>query len=120
MKKFLASSVAALGVAATVLATATPAEAARRHYRHHHRGGGDTAAAVVLGGIAGLAIGSALSSSGRSGRGYVSSGYYYDGPRDYYYDDYRPRYRSRTCISRERVWDPYIERRVVIERRYPC
>ena len=132
MRKFLTSALAAVTFAGAVAATATPAAAdSYRYYRHHHHGG-DTAAAAIVAGVAGLALGSALSSSGggyRSGgyyresyprsyydRGYYSRGYYDD---DYVYD-YGYSRRPRVCINRERVWDPYIGRNVVIERRYPC
>ena len=46
---------------------------------------------------------------------YYRGGYYRDG----YYDRGR-RYAYRTCITRDRVYDPYIGRRVTIERRYAC
>lgn len=134
MRKILTTALAAVTAAGAVLATAAPAEAQRyRHYRHH-RDNDDAVAAAVLGGVAGLALGAALSNGGGNRSRTYSSGYYsydprYDsyGRRGYYrdggyygrpyaYDD-RP---YRTCISRERVWDPYIERRVTIERRYAC
>jgi len=133
MRKILTTALAAVTAAGAVLATAAPAEAQRyRHYRHH-RDNDDAVAAAVLGGVAGLALGAALSNGGSRSRTYSSGyysydprydsysrrGYYRDGGyygRPYAYDD-RP---YRTCISRERVWDPYIERRVTIERRYAC
>ena len=125
---------AAVLAAGAVLATAGPASAERyRHYRHHHRGGdNDEVAAAIIGGVAGLALGAALSSGSRRDRGY----YYYDNgyrynPRydsyyrggyygDYGYYDRGRRYAYRTCITRDRVYDPYIGRRVTIERRYAC
>jgi len=131
MRKFLTSAMAAVVAAGAVLATAGPANAERRHYRHHHGGGGDEVAAAILGGVAGLALGAALSSGSRRDRGYYyNNGYSYDpryerysggyyGHDDRYYDrPYRSRYR--TCITRDRVYDPYIGRRVTIERRYAC
>jgi hypothetical protein len=131
MRKILTSALAAVTFGGAVAATAVPAEArdyyGHTYYRHHHSG--DTAAVAVAAGIAGLAIGSALSSSGGSRRGGYSSsysyrnGYSYDPRYDYYDGDYYDRgyYRpDRICISRERVWDPYIGRHVSIERRYPC
>jgi hypothetical protein len=130
MRKFMASALAAVTAAGAIAATATPAAAAPHYYyRHHdrHHGHGDAAAAAVVAGIAGLAIGAALSDGdhdrGRSysSRGYYDRGYYsgygYDPRYDSYYDYRRP---YRMCTMRERVWDPYIERRVTIERRYPC
>jgi len=108
--------------AATLVATAAPADAQRyrdRYHRHHDRTG-----TAIVAGVAGLAIGAALASSSRDryyDRGYYDRDYYYDGPRyryrtRYYYD--RPYYRGyrgyrghRDCYTR-RVWDPYIGRRV--------
>ena len=137
MRKILASTLAAVTAAGAVAATPGPADA-RTHsypsYSHHHDGGAAAAAAIIAG-VAGLAIGSALSSSGSHSRNsYYRNGYYYDpryesyggsyyGDRSYYDSygygyGYAPRYR--TCIRRERVWDPYIGERVTIERRYRC
>jgi len=136
MRKIITSAMAAVVAAGAVLATAGPANAEHRRYRHHRGGGDDEVAAAILGGVAGLALGAALSSGSRRDRGgYYSNGYSYDPRyerysggyyRDYdryaydgYYDrPYRPRYR--TCITRERVYDPYIGRHVTIERRYAC
>jgi hypothetical protein len=135
MRKFLTSAIAAVTAAGAVAAVAAPAEARdyyRRgggyHYRHH--GGSNDAAVAAVAGIAGLAIGAAIAGNGstRGGRGYSSNtyvynnGYAYDPRYDSYAGDYydRPVYRDRVCISRERVWDPYIGRHVRIERRYPC
>ena len=132
MRKFLTTALAAITFVGAVAATAAPAEARdypRSYYRHHHRGGNDVAVAAFAG-IAGLALGAALSDSGRRGsRGYSSSysysnGYGYDPRYDSYNGDYYGRgyydVPDRVCISRERVWDPYIGRYVRIERRYPC
>ena len=95
---------------------------------------GDAVASAAVAGIAGLALGAALSShDGRSsgyyssGRGYYRDGYYSGYSYDPRYDSYsggyysRPYYpRERVCITQERVWDPYIGRHVYVERRYPC
>ena len=132
MRKLITSAMAAVVTAGAVLAAAGPANADRRHYRHR-RDNDDAVAAAVLGGVAGLALGAALSNGSR-GRGYYDNGYrydprydgYYRGGRSYYgrggYGGYgyydRPRYR--TCVTRDRVWDPYIGRRVTIERSYAC
>lgn len=135
MRKFLTTAIAALTFGGAVAATAAPAQA-HDYYRHdgyyRHHSGSDKAAVAVAAGIAGLALGAALSDGGsRRSRGYSSysygyrsNGYAYDPRYDDYYGDYygrgyydRP---DRICISRERVWDPYIGRRVTIERRYPC
>ena len=108
-------------VAATIAASATPAEAQRyRRHHHHHNNSG----AVIGAGIIGLGIGAAIASSGRNGyggyyrygrgydpyyydsyygRGYYGNGYY---NRGYYGDRYRYR-----CVTR-RVWDPYWRRYV--------
>jgi hypothetical protein len=129
MRKILTSAMAGVLAAGAVLATAAPAAADGRHryygHRHHRGGGDDEVAAAILGGVAGLALGAALSSGNRS-RGYYESGYYDRAPRyrynprydSYYGDGYRGGYR--TCITRDRVYDPYIGRRVTIERRYAC
>ncbi|TAJ74789.1 MAG: hypothetical protein EPO51_01650 [Phenylobacterium sp.] len=134
MRKALTTTLAAVTAVGAVLATAAPAEAQRYRYydrHHHHGGGGDATAAAIIGGVAGLALGAAIAGNndGRRDRGYYSSGYAYDPRydsyrggyyRDSYYREYRPRYAYRTCISRDRVYDPYIGRRVTIERRYAC
>ncbi|MBL8774207.1 MAG: hypothetical protein JNK30_22655 [Phenylobacterium sp.] len=126
MRKYVVSALAAIMAAGPVLAVAGPADAGdRRHYyRHHHRGGGGNDVAVAaIAGIAGLALGAALSDNDRrSPRTYsrsYSSGYRYDPYYDSYYGGYYPRDR-RICVTRERVWDPYIGRHVKIQREYPC
>jgi len=138
MRKFLTTALAAITFGGAVAAAAVPAEAQSRYYRnggsyHHHHSGNDAAVAAVAG-IAGLALGAAITSSNRN-RGYASgyaSGGYASYNNGYYNNGYRydPRYESysgdyyarpdRICISRERVWDPYIGRHVTIERQYPC
>ena len=143
MRKIIATALASLTAAGAVLATAAPAQADDyRHYRHHKRdGGGDAAAAAIVGGIAGLAIGAAIAGSGKHDRGYDDDAYRYNRSGygsygyDYRYDrpyarsysygygdtyGYYSRPRYRTCISRDRVWDPYIGLNVVIERSYAC
>jgi hypothetical protein len=117
---------------ATMLTAAAPAEAQWRRY--HRDRGGDAAAAAIIGGVAGLAIGSAIANDryrdrsydrGYYNRGYYDGGYYnggYYGPRNYYAG---PRYRGGwdrgyygprrgafrgSCVRR--VYDPYIGRRV--------
>ena len=67
----------------------------------------------------------AVADNDRGGRYY---GRYYDSyPRGYSYNPRYDRYYGgygyggyRLCTTRDRVWDPYINRRVTIERRYPC
>lgn len=131
IRKFIASALAAVTAAGAVLATAGPANAER--YRHH-RDNDDEVAAAILGGVAGLALGAALSSGSRRDRGdYYYNGYSYDPRHDRYRGGYYrsgapygrahgyyDRRRARTCVTRDRVYDPYIGRRVTIERRYRC
>ena len=94
----------------------------------------------------GLALGAAIAGSSKNrgydngyyGDGYYNNGYYnggsyYRGGSRDYGDGYYGRgysyarpyaygygYAPRTCVSRDRVYDPYIGRRVTIERRYAC
>jgi hypothetical protein len=119
MRKFLTTALAAATAAGAIAATAAPAEARPHHYYRHHHGGGDAVAAAAVAGIAGLALGAALSDhDGRSHYSY-STGYRYDPRYDSYYGrSYYP--RERVCITQDRVWDPYIGRHVYVERRYPC
>lgn len=145
MRKTLTTALAAVTATVGILATAAPAQAEHRRdgYYGHRRGNSDKTATAVAAGIAGLALGAALSSRS-SGRGGYSSGYYssyndrypsyssgygYDPRYDGYSGDYGQSYgsaygraydRDRTCITREKVYDPYIGRRVTIERRYAC
>lgn len=136
MRKLATSALAAITAAGAVLA-AQPAQADR--WRHHRDNDNDEVAAAIVGGIAGLAIGAAL--AGRDDRDryddryerYDGYGRYGDSHRyRYRYDPYTDGYSNRpysrrdrydygrTCISRDRVYDPYIGRRVTIERRYRC
>ncbi len=135
MRKLAKSALVAIAAAGTVLA-AQPAQADR--WRHHRDNDNDEVAAAIVGGIAGLAIGAAL--AGRNDRDRYDERYdHYDRydrssryNRDRYrysYDPYRDSYSGapygrsygyRTCLRRERVYDPYIGRRVTIERRYRC
>jgi hypothetical protein len=111
MRKLATSALAAITAAGAVLA-AQPAQADR--WRHHRDNDNDEVAAAIVGGIAGLAIGAAL--AGRGDRDHPYTDGYSSRPysrRERYDDD-------RTCISRDRVYDPYIGRRVTIERRYRC
>lgn len=137
MRKILASALAAVTFGGALAATAGPAQAEHYYYGHRHHDGSDRAAVAVAAGIAGLALGAALSSRGsdrddryydRPYRGsyYYRNGYAYDGydrggyyNRPYAYDDGYS-YRPNVCVTRDRVWDPYIGRPVYIERRYAC
>jgi hypothetical protein len=142
MRKLLTSALAAVTAAAAVAAVATPAQAER--YRYRHRDNNDAAAAAVVGGIVGLALGAAIAGSNKDRRyddgyyrrGYYDNGYYRGGGGYGYRDDgyyrgysgysgysgraYAYDYGPRVCVSRERVYDPYYGRRVMIERRYAC
>ena len=135
MRKILASALAALTFGGAVAATASPAQAEhygyyRPYYYGHRHHDSDDAAIAVAAGVAGLALGAALSSGDRGGRyyrSYPSRSYYYDRGYGYYGGGYYDRpygygydYGPRVCISRDRVWDPYIGRDVMIERRYAC
>lgn len=100
-----------LATVGTLLAFAAPAEA-QRYNRHRDR---DRTGEAVVAGIAGIAIGAALSQDRRydyDRRYYRSRGYY---PRDgYYYRDYSRRYRNWNRCSTRRVYDPYLGRRVTV------
>ena len=114
---------AGLIAGATLVATASPAEAQYRHryYRHH---GGDRTALAIGAGALGLAVGAAIAGGSRYNRGYYgdryyggyygrpyaySDGYYgggyYGQPYGYGYNDgyYRS---SRPCWT-ERQWDDW-------------
>ena len=138
MIKLINTGLAALIAAGSMAATASPAAA--HEWGHHDNDAG----ALIVGGIAGLALGAALTSHnngygggyyhggygngggyyGNGYGGYYGNGYGYGGNygngygRGYYGNDYG--YRSRICVQRTRVWDPYEEEDVVRETRYRC
>ncbi len=128
MRKFLTAAVAALSFAGAIAATSAPAEArdhrrgsygggyygGGRYYRHH-----DNTGTALAAGVVGLALGAALASSNSNSRSYYDDRSYYG--RGYYDRSYsRGGYGYRTCETSERVWDPYIQRRVIITQRYAC
>jgi len=78
MRKMLICGLAALTFAGAALPAAEAAAQNRYYYRHRHHNDNDAALAA---GIAGLAIGAAIASSGNR-RGYYDDGYRYD--RRYY------------------------------------
>jgi hypothetical protein len=128
MKKSLAAAMAAITFGGALAAAAAPAQARPydhgyggydygRHYDNHR--GSDAAGAAIVAGIAGLAIGAALSNGNGHSYAYNNDGYY--PRRDYGYYDYgyaRPAYQ--VCESRRWVWDPYIGRNVPVRERYAC
>jgi hypothetical protein len=95
---------------------AAPSAEARPYYpgRHHYyrgHGHGDAVAA----GVAGLALGAIIGAAASSPRYYGPPAYY--PPPAYGFGYYRgPVY----CRTHEWVWDPYIGRRVLVERSYRC
>ena len=130
MIKLINTGLAALIAAGSIAATASPA-AAHDNWGHHDNDAG----ALIAGGIVGLAVGAALSSHNNgygggyyhggyaNGGGYYGNGYgggYYGNGYGggYYGNGYG--YRSRICVQRTRVWDPYEEEDVVREIRYRC
>lgn len=117
MRKMIAAGLAALTFGGAIATAALPATAEAHEWRggyggweHHHNNTG----AVVAAGIAGLAIGAALSNSHPH---YYQRSYYY-GPT--YYDDDDDYGPPAVCVSRHWVWDPYIGRHVLVTRHYPC
>ncbi len=126
MRRSLAAAMAAITFGGAVAATAAPAEARpyRGDYgRRHHN---NDAGVAIAAGVVGLALGAAIAGNNNS-RSYYDRGYgrgygrayapaYAYGPGY----GYGPPPRYRVCQSRERVYDPYIGRSVVIRRDYPC
>ena len=96
-------------LSATVTMAAAPAEARDRWGRH--RGGGDDAAIAIAAGIAGLAIGAAVS-NGNRGRYYNNNrydrgGYYYPQNRgSYYYNGY-PQYNGYNYYNYDQRYRNY-------------
>jgi hypothetical protein len=136
MKKLLTATIAAVIAAGAIGSSAGSAQAEPYRYHRDRDNNNDAAAAAIVGGVLGLALGAAIAGSNSKNRGYSSNSYYGDGYYNNgyyrggssYYDNgyYGGRYAQpyayapRTCVNRERVYDPYIGRRVTIERRYAC
>ncbi|MET0183609.1 MAG: hypothetical protein ABW199_12065 [Caulobacterales bacterium] len=103
------------------------------YHRYDRRDNHDDAVAA---GVIGLAIGALIGSAASRQRNYAPPPCYncggppppppcYDrcgGYRSGYYDQdyYAPQPEPRTCYARERQWDPYAGRYLMIERPYPC
>lgn len=138
MKKLLIGAMAGVVAAGSLAAVATTAEAQPYRYRDHRNNNNDAAAAAIVGGVVGLALGAAIAGSNNKDRRYYNNGYYNNGyyapryygrsayDRGYYQRPYygRPAYAygygPRMCTTRDRVYDPYIGRRVTVQRNYPC
>lgn len=124
MRKFFASTLAAVTAFGAVAATAAPAEAQSYRRYHRDRDNNDAAAAAIIAGVAGLAIGAAIAGNNDRPRYYGNSyyaprhGYGYGYAPGYAYGP--PAYGYRTCVRKERYWDPYYGRNVTVKRRYPC
>ncbi len=125
MIKLMNAGLAALIAAGSMAAAATPAAAEGRWGhdggwrggdRWEHGGGGGDAEALIVGGIAGLALGAALSSHNQyQGQPNYRYGYGYGNGYGYGYDN-----PYRVCVERRTVWDPYYGDYVVRPVRYRC
>ena len=110
-----------LALAATGTMAAAPVEARSYDRYGRHRGSGDDAAIAIAAGIAGLAIGAAVS-NGNQGRYYDDrydrGGYYYPQYRSSYYYNSYPQYNGyyyNNYDRRYRDYDGYGDR---YERRH--
>jgi hypothetical protein len=109
MRTFIAAGLAALTLAGGLSAGTASAQGYYHRSWDRDRRHDNDAGAAVAAGIAGLALGAALSDEGR---GRYVDGYYYGPPAnayDYYYGT--GYYGPRHCRTRE-VWDPYLRRYV--------
>lgn len=116
MRNLLKKATLGVALGASALVASAPAEAQRwGRYDRYDRGRDNTGTAIVAG-IAGLAIGAALTSRDRYDRRYGYDYDYYDRrgyfPNDgYYARNYYNRGYYQDCRTR-RVYDPYIDRMV--------
>ena len=95
-----------LALAASVTMATAPAEARDRYGRHR---GGDDAAIVIAAGIAGLAIGAAISDNGGryyNDRSYRDGSYYPRYRENYYYNSY-PQYNGYYYNNYDRGYRNY-------------
>ena len=107
MTDFFRKAALGLALAASVTMAAAPAEARDRYGRH--RGGGDDAAIAIAAGIAGLAIGAAISDNGGryyNDRSYRDSSYYPRYRENYYYNSY-PQYNGYYYNNYDRGYRNY-------------
>ena len=144
MNKTLKAGLVALLATGSIAASAAPVSAHDEQgyggsYGYHHD---NSTGAAIAGGLIGLAIGAALSSSrhgdyrsGSYGNGYYrsygygsGSGYGYGGYGTSYGGDgdggygsgYGGDYGYRQCVARQTIWDPYYGGYVVRRVRYAC
>ena len=126
MRRSLAAAMAAItfgGVVATTAAEAQPYRGHRGDYYGGRRHNNNDAGVAIAAGVVGLALGAAIAGNNNGSRGYYDRGYGRAYAPGYAYGPgygYGPPPRYRVCQSRERVYDPYIGRSVVIRRDYPC
>jgi hypothetical protein len=123
MRKILTAGAAALALIGGSAASVSPATAAPMHFSGGHSGGhfnggfrgGFRGNGALAAGLFGLGVGAALASGPYyyGYPGYYGPAYAY-GPGYYGPDDYG------TCVTRERVWDPYVGRYVIERVPYAC
>jgi len=115
MKTLMKKATLGLALGAAAVTAAAPADAQRYYGRGHYRQ--DNTGTAIVAGIAGLALGAALTSGDRYDRRYdydrryyAQRGYY---PRDgYYAQRYSSRFHGYDRCYVRRTYDPYIGRSV--------